>query len=93
MHDSTCNWSCIKSQKTHETSGAPEMTYACSASRPAAFCNITRLSMVMQARGLDAGDRLVQRLRSSGDARSAAIVQQIALEERAHVAVGKKMIY
>ena len=41
-----------------------------------------------EARGLDAGSRLAQRLTGFGDKRTAAIVNQIALEERAHVAVG-----
>lgn len=41
-----------------------------------------------EARGLDAGSRLAQRLTGYGDKRSASIVAQIALEERAHVAVG-----
>lgn len=44
--------------------------------------------MSQEARGLDAGQRLVQRLVGHGDKRSAAIVQQIAVEEKAHVAVG-----
>ena len=43
---------------------------------------------VQEARGLDAGPRLSQRLRDMGDRRSAAIVGQIAEEEKAHVAVG-----
>ena len=44
--------------------------------------------MSQEARGLDAGQRLVERLVGAGDRRSAAIVAQIAEEERAHVAVG-----
>lgn len=40
---------------------------------------------VQEARGLDAGARLVDRLNSLGDKRSAAIVRQIAEEEKAHV--------
>ncbi|KAF8063064.1 hypothetical protein HT031_003903 [Scenedesmus sp. PABB004] len=50
-----------------------------------------RLAVVplsQEARGLDAGQRLAQRLVGAGDARSAAIVAAIAAEERAHVAVG-----
>ena len=43
---------------------------------------------VQEARGLDAGPRLCQRLRDMGDRRSAAVVGQIAEEEKAHVAVG-----
>ena len=41
-----------------------------------------------ESRGLDAGQRLAQRLVGLGDARSAAVVARIAEEERAHVAVG-----
>ncbi|KAL4448088.1 hypothetical protein ABPG75_005307 [Micractinium tetrahymenae] len=44
--------------------------------------------MSQEARGLDAGDRLAKRLVGLGDNRTAAIVRRIALEERAHVAVG-----
>lgn len=41
-----------------------------------------------EARGLDAGPRLVERLMSIPDHRSAAIVDKISQEELAHVAVG-----
>ena len=41
-----------------------------------------------EARGLDAGPRVAERLRGLGDLRSAAIVTRIAEEELAHVAVG-----
>lgn len=40
---------------------------------------------VQEARGLDAGGRLADRLASAGDRRSADIVRRIAEEERAHV--------
>jgi len=43
---------------------------------------------VQEARGLDAGPRLVLRLRGHGDIRTAGIVEQISHEELAHVAVG-----
>ena len=45
--------------------------------------------MSQEARGLDAGPRLVEKLVGCGDNRSAAIVSRIALEEKAHVAVGE----
>lgn len=45
--------------------------------------------MSQEARGLDAGPRLADKLVGCGDNRSAAIVSRIALEEKAHVAVGK----
>lgn len=41
-----------------------------------------------EARGLDAGPRLVKKLVSSGDHRSSDIVAKVADEEVAHVAVG-----
>lgn len=44
--------------------------------------------MVQEARGLDSGPRVAARLVGWGDARSASIVNQIAEEELAHVAVG-----
>lgn len=46
--------------------------------------------MSHEARGLDAGKRLAERLVGGGDNRSASIVAAIAVEERAHVAVGEK---
>ena len=46
------------------------------------------IPMTQEARGLDAGPRLVQRLRCLGDPCSAALVERIASEEVAHVAVG-----
>ena len=45
--------------------------------------------MSQEARGLDAGPRLADRLVGCGDNRTAAIVARIALEEKAHVAVGR----
>lgn len=51
----------------------------------------SRLALVpmsQEARGLDAGPRLAHRLFSLKDRFSAKLVQQIAKEERAHVAVG-----
>lgn len=55
------------------------------------ICHAHRLAIVpmsQEARGLDAGQRLATRLVGAGDKRSADIVFQIALEEKAHVAVG-----
>ncbi|GJN38101.1 hypothetical protein PR202_gb27113 [Eleusine coracana subsp. coracana] len=46
------------------------------------------IPMVQEARGLDAGPRLVQRLRGYGDHRSADMVAKVAEEELAHVSVG-----
>ena len=50
-----------------------------------------RLAVVpcmQEARGLDAGPRLVSKLRGRGDNRSADIIARISAEELAHVAVG-----
>ena len=50
-----------------------------------------RLAVVpcmQEARGLDAGPRLVSKLRGRGDNRSADIIAKISAEELAHVAVG-----
>lgn len=44
--------------------------------------------MSQEARGLDAGPRLAQRLQGWGDSQSSAIVARIAEEEKGHVAVG-----
>eukprot|EP00210_Caulerpa_lentillifera_P004551 g4341.t1 len=46
------------------------------------------VSMGQEARGLDEGPRLASRLLSLKDTSSARLVEQIAHEERAHVAVG-----
>ena len=43
---------------------------------------------VQEARGLDAGPRIAERLVGAGDCRTAAIVRRISEEEHAHVAVG-----
>lgn len=45
--------------------------------------------MSQEAKGLDAGPRLAEKLVGCGDNRSAAIVSRIAAEEKAHVAVGE----
>uniref|UniRef100_A0A383W2U5 Uncharacterized protein n=1 Tax=Tetradesmus obliquus TaxID=3088 RepID=A0A383W2U5_TETOB len=54
----------------------------------AAACRLAIVPMSQEARGLDAGRRLVERLKGAGDPRTASIVAAIAEEERAHVAVG-----
>ncbi|XP_043699542.1 uncharacterized protein HI_0077 isoform X2 [Telopea speciosissima] len=46
------------------------------------------IPLVQEARGLDAGPRLVQKLVGFGDLRTSNIVARIAEEEVAHVAVG-----
>lgn len=52
--------------------------------RPSPCCRLALIPMAQEARGLDAGMRLVQRLLGVGDKRSSAIVMRIAQEERAH---------
>ncbi|KAH7658117.1 Ferritin-like protein [Dioscorea alata] len=49
---------------------------------------LAMIPMVQEARGLDAGPRLVQKLIGFGDHRTSNIVAKIAEEEVAHVAVG-----
>ncbi|CAH9099192.1 unnamed protein product, partial [Cuscuta epithymum] len=49
---------------------------------------LAAIPLVQEARGLDAGPRLVQKLIGFGDHRTADIVDRIATEEVAHVAVG-----
>ncbi|XP_024387509.1 uncharacterized protein [Physcomitrium patens] len=46
------------------------------------------IPMMQEARGLDAGPRLFDRLMGNGDTRSASITKRIAEEEVGHVAVG-----
>jgi len=56
---------------------------------PVCFNSIIHTNLVIQeARGLDAGPRLVKRLTGFGDNRTSKIVAKIAEEEVAHVAVG-----
>lgn len=52
------------------------------------LARIALTPLVQEARGLDAGPRLVTKLRSAADHPSAAIVQQIVDEEVAHVRGG-----
>ncbi|CAI9089263.1 OLC1v1023810C1 [Oldenlandia corymbosa var. corymbosa] len=49
---------------------------------------LAAIPLVQEARGLDAGPRLVQKLVGFGDLRTSKIVAKIADEELAHVAVG-----
>ncbi|KAG9138452.1 hypothetical protein Leryth_012728 [Lithospermum erythrorhizon] len=49
---------------------------------------LAAIPLVQEARGLDAGPRLVQKLVGFGDLRTSNIVARIADEEIAHVAVG-----
>ncbi|TMW88698.1 hypothetical protein EJD97_018222 [Solanum chilense] len=49
---------------------------------------LASIPLVQEARGLDAGPRLVQKLIGFGDHRTSKIVSKIADEEVAHVAVG-----
>ncbi|KAL5729944.1 hypothetical protein ACHQM5_002831 [Ranunculus cassubicifolius] len=49
---------------------------------------LAAIPLVQEARGLDAGPRLVQKLIGFGDVRTSNIVARIADEEVAHVAVG-----
>ncbi|GLI66629.1 hypothetical protein VaNZ11_010555 [Volvox africanus] len=60
----------------------------CRASSVDLGARLAVVPMSQEARGLDAGTRLVSRLVGFGDSRSAAVVGLIAEEERAHVAVG-----
>ncbi|ETV92608.1 hypothetical protein H310_13063 [Aphanomyces invadans] len=48
------------------------------------------IPLVQEARGLDAGPRLVHKLKSMGDSVSADVVAQIVFEERGHVSCGMK---
>lgn len=52
------------------------------------FARLAIVPMSQEARGLDAGKRLAEKLVGWGDNRTAAIVHRIAVEERNHVAVG-----
>ncbi|KUF75760.1 hypothetical protein AM587_10005853 [Phytophthora nicotianae] len=51
---------------------------------------IAVVPLVQEARGLDSGDRLISRIKSMGDKKSAKVVEQIVWEERDHVRCGIK---
>lgn len=65
-----------------------QLWQGCAASAHDVADRLVVVPCVQEARGLDAGPRLVGRLIGAGDTRSAAIVRRIAEEEWAHVAVG-----
>lgn len=60
----------------------------CSKSSGDVATRLAVIPLVQEARGLDAGPRLVQKLIGFGDHRTSNIVAKIADEEIAHVAVG-----
>ncbi|XAR49560.1 hypothetical protein NMG60_11032807 [Bertholletia excelsa] len=60
----------------------------CEKSSDSVAARLAAIPLVQEARGLDAGPRLVKRLVGFGDCRTSNIVARIAEEEVAHVAVG-----
>lgn len=60
----------------------------CAKSSDSVTARLAVIPLVQEARGLDAGPRLVKKLIGFGDSRTSNIVAQIADEEVAHVAVG-----
>lgn len=62
--------------------------HPCQASAGDIGARLAIVPLGAEARGLDAAPRLVQRLRSANDHPTAAIVDMIGLQEKAHVAVG-----
>ncbi|KAK1388832.1 Ferritin-like superfamily [Heracleum sosnowskyi] len=60
----------------------------CAKSSDSVTARLAVIPLVQEARGLDAGPRLVKKLIGFGDSRTSNIVAQIANEEVAHVAVG-----
>ncbi|GFY99011.1 diiron containing four-helix bundle family ferritin protein, putative [Actinidia rufa] len=60
----------------------------CEKSSDNVAARLAAIPLVQEARGLDAGPRLVQKLVGCGDCRTSNIVARIANEEVAHVAVG-----
>lgn len=60
----------------------------CEKSSDNVAARLAAIPLVQEARGLDAGPRLVQKLVGFGDHRTSHIVERIADEEVAHVAVG-----
>ncbi|XP_022000132.1 uncharacterized protein HI_0077 [Helianthus annuus] len=60
----------------------------CAKSSDDVVARLAVIPLVQEARGLDAGPRLVQKLIGFGDKRTSNVVAKIAEEEVAHVAVG-----
>ncbi|XVF60901.1 hypothetical protein PTKIN_Ptkin08bG0085500 [Pterospermum kingtungense] len=60
----------------------------CEKSSDNVAARLAAITLVQEARGLDAGPRLVQKMVGLGDHRTSSIVARIAEEEIAHVAVG-----
>lgn len=60
----------------------------CEKSSDDVAARLAAIPLVQEARGLDAGPRLVQKMVGFGDHRTSSIVARIAEEEIAHVAVG-----
>lgn len=60
----------------------------CQKSSGNVMARLAIIPMIQEARGLDAGPRLFERLVGNGDTRSASMTKRIAEEEVAHVAVG-----
>ncbi|KAL9244466.1 hypothetical protein vseg_018241 [Gypsophila vaccaria] len=60
----------------------------CEKSSDNVAARLATIPLVQEARGLDAGPRLVERMTGFGDIRTSGIVSRIAEEEVAHVAVG-----
>ncbi|KAK8686046.1 hypothetical protein V6N13_125074 [Hibiscus sabdariffa] len=60
----------------------------CEKSSDNVAARLAAIPLVQEARGLDAGPRLVQKMVGFGDHRTSSIVARIAEEEVAHVAVG-----
>jgi len=54
------------------------------------LARIVMCQLINECRGLDSGPRLVHKLKSSGDNKSAQIMQQIVDEEENHVRLGMK---
>jgi uncharacterized ferritin-like protein (DUF455 family) len=62
----------------------------CIATKDDSLGRICIISLVQEARGLDAGPRLVSKLKSQGDTKSAAIIEKIVSDEVKHVQIGLK---
>ena len=79
------------SELGHEYGALPshnQLWEAASASTGDVLVRLAVVPCLQEARGLDAGPKLAEKLLGAGDARSAAVVKRIAAEEQAHVAVG-----
>eukprot|EP01023_Acetabularia_acetabulum_P025782 TRINITY_DN24601_c0_g1_i1.p2 TRINITY_DN24601_c0_g1~~TRINITY_DN24601_c0_g1_i1.p2 ORF type:complete len:208 (-),score=30.97 TRINITY_DN24601_c0_g1_i1:86-709(-) len=83
-----CGWLTLMGVSYGDMPAHDYLWQGCYTSKHDIGARMVIVPMSQEARGLDAGPKLVKKLQGFGDNRSAGIVQRISDEEKAHVAVG-----